>query len=83
MATLTTEQIVHSIVWNSKDFRRGLTAGLSGNDRRYDLFPPCNESTVFDIIRSLCERAVDNELTYERTLYDCGLLVGYIVAATQ
>jgi hypothetical protein len=74
---------IHCVVWQSRDFREGLKAGLSNNDRRFDLSPPCNESTVFDIIRNLCERAADHELTHERMLYDCGLLVGYIVAATQ
>jgi hypothetical protein len=74
---------VHCVVWHSRDFREGLQAGLVGNDRRYDLRIPCQESTVSDIVRSLCERASDGELTDEKMRYDCGLLVGYIVAASQ
>jgi hypothetical protein len=74
---------VHCIVCSSRDFRSGLVAGLSNNDRRYDLSSPVSESTVLDIVRSVCERACDDELTHERMLYECGLLVGYIVAAAQ
>jgi hypothetical protein len=74
---------VHCVVCSSRDFRNGLATGLSNNDRRYNLTPPVSESAVLDIIRSLCERACDGELSHERMLHECGLLVGYVVAAAQ
>ena len=80
---MSTTMAVHCVVCSSRDFRNGLKAGLANNDRRYDLSPPVSESTVLDIVRSVCERACDGELSHERMLYECGLLVGYVVAAAQ
>jgi hypothetical protein len=74
---------VHCVTCSSREFRNGLIAALSNNDRRYNLSPPVSESTVLDMVRSVCERACDGELSHERLLHECGLLVGYVVASVQ
>jgi hypothetical protein len=72
----------NSVRWNSKEFQRGLVAGLQGRDRRYDLSQCCNEGVIVEMVRSMCERATDGELDHSHLLYDSGLLVGYVLAST-
>jgi hypothetical protein len=70
------------LIWQTSAFRNGLSAGMAGQDRRYDLCQPVNEAVVVEMVQSIVERALDNELTQVRMLHDIGIICGYVISAS-
>jgi hypothetical protein len=73
-----------SLLVGSELFRRGVSAGMHGQDKRFDLTGAyVDELTAVAIVDNLCCLARDGELSTDRLVYDAGILVGYTVSKIE